>query len=104
MRLNGRYFSFTSPPGWCDRDGIPATDEEAAELNKRALGKFKTRLGHKKPGPQRLESGETIGEQRLALLEEGVSMEQIAERHGHDIDVVRRSLSRGRNRKDNSGQ
>ncbi len=53
----------------------------------------------RKPGRSRLLPGETVGERRLAMLERGRSIEQIAEHDDVDIDVVERSIRRGRHRR-----
>jgi hypothetical protein len=55
-------------------------------------------------GRPELPPGETVGEQRLGMLERGISMERIAELEDVDIDVVRRSISRGRARRRERGQ
>jgi hypothetical protein len=55
----------------------------------------------RKGGRKRKAKGETVGERRLRLLEQGISMEDIAAIEDRDIDVIRRSLGRGRER---SGQ
>jgi hypothetical protein len=49
----------------------------------------------RKPKPP----GQTIDERRLAMLESGHTMERIADQDQVDIDVVRRSLARGRKRR-----
>jgi transposase len=53
----------------------------------------------KRAKAKRKPPGETIDEQRLAMLEEaGMSIENIAKKHGRRIDVIERSLRRARQR------
>jgi hypothetical protein len=59
---------------------------------------------HKQPGRKRKPPGQTVGERRLAMLEQNISMERIAEIEGEDIEVIRRSLDRGRARRQSGGQ
>jgi hypothetical protein len=56
------------------------------------------------PGRPELPPGATVGEQRLDMLERGISLERIAELEGYDIDVIDRSISRGRARRRERGQ
>ena len=57
-----------------------------------------------KSGRPELPPGATVGEQRLDMLERGTSLKRIAELEKVDIDVVRRSISRGRERRRERGQ
>lgn len=57
-----------------------------------------------KVGAKQKPPGETAGERRLGLLNQGISMERIAEWEGVDVDVVRRSISRGQERQKQRGQ
>jgi hypothetical protein len=52
------------------------------------------------PGRPELPPGATVGEQRLDMLERGISMERIAELDGVDMNVVKRSINRGRRRRE----
>ena len=51
-------------------------------------------------GRPELPPGATVGEQRLDMLERGISMERISELHGEGIDAVKRSINRGRRRRE----
>jgi hypothetical protein len=75
-------------------DAEPPTPRgaEAAPPN---IGKSSVQRAGRRSKPP----GATIGELRLALLEQGLSMEKIAEMHDQDIDTIRRSLDRGRERR-----
>jgi hypothetical protein len=99
MRRWGRDWSFTSPPGWCDHCGTPATEIEAAELDRAAAAKFMQKAGLKKAGRKPKPPGTTDGARRLAMLEKGMSLEQIADWDAvDDVASVRKSIWRERKR------
>jgi hypothetical protein len=90
-----RYRSIGSPEQYLDKDG----NEAPPEAYKHFARKWMRRVGIKPAGRRKMATGQTIDELRLALLESGVSEEQLAEREGIDIESLRKSFRRGRQRR-----
>ena len=89
-----RYQSIGSPEQYLDRDG----NEAPPEAYKHFARKWMRRVDIKPAGRRQMATGQTVDELRLAMLESGVSEEQLAEREGIDIESLRKSLRRGRQR------
>jgi hypothetical protein len=78
----------------------PKDEAAAAEHIELALPYFREALSWgRKAGRKPAPPGGTVGERRLAMLERGISMEDIAEIDGVDVEVVRRSIDRGEKRR-----
>jgi hypothetical protein len=89
-----RYRVVGSPEWYYDEDGNEAPPEAVEHFTR----KWMMRSGLKPAGRRKMTAGQTIDELRLDLLESGISEEQIAKREGIDIESLRKSFRRGRQR------
>jgi hypothetical protein len=85
-----------SPEQYLDKDG----NEAPPEAYEHFARKWMWRTGIKPAGRQKMTAGQTIDELRLDLFESGISEEKLAERDGLDIEYIKKSLRRGRKRRD----
>jgi hypothetical protein len=115
VRYRGvRYELRYSPGEWWAENGTKAPPEIVHELDQLQWRKATKRAKRKPAGRHELPPGETIDEQRLATLESMVpahevarrssgkkrrAMEKMAADEDLDVDVIRRSINRGHQRR-----
>jgi hypothetical protein len=85
-----------SPEQYLDKDGGEAPPEAYEHFAR----KWMRRFGIKPAGRHKMAAGQTIDELRLDLLESSeISEEQLAEREGIDLESLKKSLRRGRQKR-----
>jgi hypothetical protein len=84
-----------SPEQYLDDDGNGAPPEAYEHFAR----KWMRRVGIKKAGRHEMTAGQTIDELRLELWEGGLSYEDIATRDKIDIESAKKSIRRGRRRR-----
>lgn len=83
-----------SPETYRDRDGNEAPPEAARMFVKKQMRRWAIKEAGRPP-----KMGLTEGEQRLALLEGGMDLEQIADHCGVEIETVTRTIRRAQQRR-----